>query len=86
MTEEKENQEQAGLGENLKAVGQIIIGEIEAIGGILTGDPVTRAEGDFNVEVGTRHQKSNKNLTAVENREQSEQSHPNESTQTEIKE
>ena len=86
MTEEKDKQEQAGLGENLKAVGQIIVGEIETIGGILTGDPVTRAEGDFNVEIGTRHQESNKNLIAVESREQPEQIHPNESTQTENKE
>lgn len=32
--------------------GQKIIGEIETIGGILTGDPLTQAEGEFNVEVG----------------------------------
>jgi hypothetical protein len=44
----------------------MIIGEIEAIGGILTGDPVTRAEGEFNVEVGSLHQESNKVLTAIE--------------------
>jgi hypothetical protein len=33
----------------------------------LTGDPVTRAEGEFNVEVGSLHQESNKVLTAIEN-------------------
>jgi uncharacterized protein YjbJ (UPF0337 family) len=36
----------------VSAFGQQIIGEIEAIGGILTGDPITQAEGEFNLEVG----------------------------------
>ncbi len=36
----------------VSALGQKIIGEIEVIGGILTGDPLTQAEGEFNVEVG----------------------------------
>lgn len=65
------NAEESSLEENLKAVGQIIVGEIETIGGILTGDPATRAEGEFNVEVGSLHQQSNKALTAIENTEES---------------
>ena len=40
------------LAESITGLGQKIIGEIESIGGILTGDPVTAAEGEFNVEVG----------------------------------
>ena len=36
----------------VSALGQQIIGEIETIGGILTGDPITQAEGEFNLEVG----------------------------------
>lgn len=40
------------LKENISGIGQMIIGEIESIGGILTGDPLTRAEGEFNVAVG----------------------------------
>ena len=40
------------LKESIGGIGQMIIGEIQAIGGILTGDPVTRAEGEFNVAVG----------------------------------
>ena len=44
-------------GENTAAgkvsgIGQMIIGELETIGGIITGDPTTRAEGEFNVAVG----------------------------------
>jgi len=74
MTDEIKEKEEGGLSENLSAVGQMIIGEIEMVGGILTGDPVTRAEGEFNVEVGSLHQESNKNLTAIENKEESQQS------------
>jgi hypothetical protein len=57
----------------------MIIGEIETIGGILTGDPVTRAEGEFNVEVGSLHQESNKVLTAIENNEEISREELNES-------
>jgi hypothetical protein len=73
MTDDKDNQEEIGLGENLKAVGQIIVGEIETIGGILTADPTTQAEGEFNVEAGTLRQEANKNLTAIETDEDTPQ-------------
>ncbi|MBA3335416.1 MAG: hypothetical protein H0T08_07385 [Acidobacteria bacterium] len=78
MTDETKENEKSGLTENLSAVGQMIIGEIEAIGGILTGDPVTRAEGEFNVEVGSLHQETNKNLTAIEQNEELHQDTSNE--------
>lgn len=55
--------------ENLQSVGQMIIGAVEQIGGILTGDPTTRAEGEFNAEVGSLHQETNKNLTAIDESE-----------------
>lgn len=58
--------------ENLESVGQMIIGGIEQIGGILTGDPITRAEGEFNAEVGSAHQEANKNLTAIDQVEDAE--------------
>ncbi len=86
MTDENEEQKESSLGENLAAVGQIIVGQIETIGGVLTGDPVTRAEGDFNVEVGNLHQESNKNLNAIENNEEAQNPESGESVQTEIKE
>jgi hypothetical protein len=38
--------------DKISGFGQKVIGEIEAIGGILTGDPNTAAEGEFNLEVG----------------------------------
>jgi hypothetical protein len=40
------------LRDGLSGLGQKIIGEIETIGGVLTADPITQAEGEFNVEVG----------------------------------
>jgi len=52
--------------ENLESVGQIILGGIEMVGGIITADGITREEGDFNIEVGSQHQEVNKNLTAID--------------------
>ncbi len=76
MTNEKEieNERIDHTTENLESVGQMIIGGIEQIGGILTGDPVTRAEGEFNAEVGALHQETNKNLTAMDENEEDDQS------------
>lgn len=45
-TEEKKDGKLSGF-------SQFIVGELETIGGVLTGDPLTQAEGEFNVEVGT---------------------------------
>jgi hypothetical protein len=88
MTEENEELEKTEINhisENVESVGLMIIGGIEQIGGILTGDPVTRAEGDFNVAVGSEHQEINKNLTAIEN-EEAGRRESNESIHTENKE
>ncbi len=53
MTQEpEENSVLQDLKEKIGGLGQKIIGEIEEVGGVLTGDPMTRAEGEFNVEVG----------------------------------
>jgi len=48
-----ENVEKGHLIDKIEAAGQIILGEIELIGGALTGDPMTQAEGEFNIEAGT---------------------------------
>lgn len=50
--EEIEPATDSTLKENIGGIGQMIIGELESIGGILTGDPLTRAEGEFNVATG----------------------------------
>ena len=50
--EENEDTGKQGLADKISGLGQKIIGEIETIGGVLTGDPITQAEGEYNVEVG----------------------------------
>jgi len=49
---EPEEKDDHGLLDKISGLGQQIIGEIEVIGGVLTADPITQAEGEFNVEVG----------------------------------
>ena len=49
---ESEEKEEHGLADNVSGLGQKIIGKIETIGGVLTGDPITQAEGEYNAEVG----------------------------------
>ena len=49
---EPEDKEGHGLAEKISGLGQKILGEIETIGGVLTGDPITQAEGEYNAEVG----------------------------------
>lgn len=77
MTKEENNEEnqeerEDSLTENLEAVGQMIIGGIEQIGGTLTADGITREEGEYNTQAGALHQEANKKLTAAENREEAE--------------
>ena len=72
MTDENKEQEKEKINhtkENLESVGQMIIGGIEMVGGIITADGITRKEGDFNIEVGSEHQEVNKNLTAIDEAE-----------------
>jgi len=64
--QEKEGGERHPLADNIKGFGQKIIGEIESIGGILTGDPVTAAEGEFNLEVGTVREEMEEDLERSE--------------------
>lgn len=47
-----EQNDTSGLKDKIGGLGQKIIGEIERVGGALTGDPMTQAEGEFNQEVG----------------------------------
>lgn len=73
MTDEKKEQEKEKVNhtiENLESVGQMIIGGIEMVGGIITADGITREEGEFNIEVGSEHQEVNKNLTTIDEAEE----------------
>jgi len=75
--EERKNQETEDSAEDsgshildkLEAAGQIIIGEIELIGGVLTADPLTQAEGEFNIETGAIEAEMASDLEEGENSE-----------------
>ena len=71
--EENEDTEKHGLADKISGLGQKIIGEIETIGGVLTGDPITQAEGEFNVDVGEVREEIEEDLeesdAALERRE-----------------
>ena len=62
MNNQEEKSEKSGLAGNISGLGQKILGEIETFGGILTGDPVTQAEGEYNVEVGDVRQEMEKEM------------------------
>ncbi len=48
-----EENEGSGLKDKISGLGQVIIGEIESLAGVVNADPLAQAEGEFNVEVGT---------------------------------
>ncbi len=65
MTDENNEIEESEINhttERSESVGQIILGEIEKIGGILTADPITQAEGEYNISAGTLHGESSEAL------------------------
>lgn len=57
-----EPEDEHPIADRITGMGQKIIGEIETIGGILTGDPITAAEGEFNVEVGELREETEEDL------------------------
>ncbi len=59
MTDQKKTGKESAAEENLKGIGQEILGDLEIIGGMLTGNPGATAEGKFNAGVGElRHEAS----------------------------
>ncbi|HVE59139.1 MAG TPA: hypothetical protein VNB22_20110 [Pyrinomonadaceae bacterium] len=67
MTEET-NEENPKI-EKLESVGQIILGELEKLGGILTGDPISQAEGELTEDVGTVHLETAEELDEEETKD-----------------
>ena len=67
MNDQDETNEKHGLAESISGLGQKILGEIETFGGILTGDPITQAEGEYNVEVGDVRQDLEEDLDKGKN-------------------
>jgi uncharacterized protein YjbJ (UPF0337 family) len=66
---EPEEKEDHGLADTIGGLGQKIIGEIETIGGVLTADPITQAEGEFNVEVGEVREELEENIEEIHRRD-----------------
>ena len=66
---ENDEEPKHGLKDRITGLGQEIIGDIEIIGGVLTGDPITQAEGEFNVEVGTVREELEESLDDQEQRD-----------------
>jgi hypothetical protein len=64
--EETEEEVESETVETLEAYGQMILGEVEKIGGILTADGIAQAEGEYNIEVGSLHQKVNKQIHSTD--------------------
>ena len=50
---EGETDQKHGFKESITGLGQVILGEIETLAGVVNADPLAQAEGEFNVEVGT---------------------------------
>lgn len=48
-----ESEDKKGLMDRISGAGQVIIGEIEALAGVVNADPLAQAEGEFNIEVGS---------------------------------
>jgi len=65
----EEKDDRHPIADNISGLGQKIIGGIEEIGGILTGDPVTAAEGEFNIEVGDVREEAEEDLQESGERE-----------------
>jgi uncharacterized protein YjbJ (UPF0337 family) len=52
-TPENGGNDTSGPREKIAGLVQKTIGGLEEIGGILTGDPITAAEGEYNVDAGS---------------------------------
>lgn len=55
--------------ENISATGQIILGEIEKIGGILTANTTAQEQGDYNIKVGKMRKEVAEDLSETESDE-----------------
>ena len=67
MNESENDPQDGGLKSKISGLGQELIGEIEKIGGALTGDPITQAEGQLNVDIGEMREGGRDEGDEVEN-------------------
>lgn len=72
MTNETDETEINPATEKAESLGQIILGEIEQIGGILTADPIAQAEGELVEEAGNLHYETAEDLEEGEEKNPTE--------------
>jgi hypothetical protein len=78
MTEENEQKTESPTIEKLESVGQLIIGELEKIGGVLTADPIAQAEADLVQDAGSRHLEAADSMEEADIEEHEKKSNPTE--------
>ncbi len=61
-----ESEEKKGLMDRISGAGQVILGEIEALAGVVNADPLAQAEGEFNIEVGSVREEIEEDLERQE--------------------
>ncbi len=66
MTDKNKLDEETATEESWKGIGQEILGDLEIIGGMLTGDPGVTGEGKFNAGVGEIRQEASEALEEEE--------------------
>ncbi len=66
--EEMQEESKHPLKDSVSGLSQYIIGKIETIGGVLTADPITQAEGEYNVEAGAVRNDIEDDLQDIEKR------------------
>jgi hypothetical protein len=70
MEDKEKLEEETSTEEKLRGIGQEILGDLEIIGGMLTGDGISTAEGKFNVGVGEIRQESSEALDETDDEEE----------------
>jgi hypothetical protein len=78
MTEVNKDNKENPTVEKLESVGQLILGEIEKIGGVLTADPIAQAEADLVQDAGSRHLEAADSMEQADIEEHEKKSNPTE--------
>lgn len=66
MENEKEKTKEHTLKDEISNIGQIIVGELESIGGVITANPTARQEGDLRADEAILREKLSHDLEKTE--------------------
>ncbi len=70
MEDPENEKDPSSLTDSISGLAQTILGEIQTLAGVITADPTSQAEGEYNVEVGTIREEIEEDL------EKNEDEHP----------